>query len=77
MTDSEIREQLIASIFAAWTRWGRARLDARARWKRLAWQVVLGITFSLKRTFVLQANRVAILARRAGGPAFSPRPAAG
>ncbi len=62
MTDSEIREQLIASIFVVRTRWGRARLGARACWKRLAWQVVLGTTFFLQRMFAIRASRVVLLA---------------
>jgi lipopolysaccharide/colanic/teichoic acid biosynthesis glycosyltransferase len=82
MTDQEIRERLVSRFLAAQTPWGRARLNAYVRWKRLSWQVVVNASLFLKRVFDLVAGCLAILlfaplfliiallVKRDGGPVF-------
>ena len=69
-------------LLAAQTPWGRARLNAYVRWKRLSWQVVVHASLFLKRAFdvivgfcavILLAPVflvIAILVKRDGGPVF-------
>lgn len=69
-------------LLAAQTPWGRARLNAYVRWKRLSWQVVVHASLFLKRVFdiivgfcavILLAPvflGIAILVKRDGGPVF-------
>ncbi len=69
-------------LLAAQTPWGRARLNAYVRWKRLSWQVVVNASLFLKRVFdiivgfcavILLAPvflGIAILVKRDGGPVF-------
>jgi lipopolysaccharide/colanic/teichoic acid biosynthesis glycosyltransferase len=82
MTDQEIRDRLMTRLLAAQTPWGRARLNAYVRWKRLSWQVVVHASLFLKRAFdvivgfcavILLAPVflvIAILVKRDGGPVF-------
>lgn len=82
MTDQEIRERLMARLLAAQTPWGRAKLNAYVRWKRLSWQVVVHASLFLKRAFDILASIAAlillsplfllfaVLVKRDGGPVF-------
>ena len=82
MTDQEIRERLVTRLLAAQTPWGRARLNAYVRWKRLSWQLVVNASLLLKRAFDILASVVALvllspaflvvalLVKRDGGPVF-------
>ena len=82
MTELEIRERIAARLLAAQTPWGRARLNAYVRWKRISWQVVVNTAFFIKRAFDLIISLVAVLmlapvfliiallVKRDGGPVF-------
>jgi len=82
MNDQEIRERLMSRLLAAQTPWGRARLNAYVRWKRISWQVVVNTTLFLKRAFDMIVSifalilllpvfvLVAILVKMDGGPIF-------
>jgi lipopolysaccharide/colanic/teichoic acid biosynthesis glycosyltransferase len=82
MTEREIRERLMTRLLAARTPWGKARLNAYVRWKRVSWQVVVNATLFLKRLFDIVISIVAIimlspafvvvalLVKRDGGPVF-------
>ena len=61
MTEQEIRERLMARLLTAQTPWGRARLNAYVRWKRISWQVVINATLMVKRGFDIVISVVAIL----------------
>ena len=61
MNDQEIRERLMSRLLAAQTPWGRARLNAYVRWKRISWQVVINATLMVKRGFDIVISVVAIL----------------
>ena len=82
MNDQEIRERLMARLLAAQTPWGRARLNAYVRWKRISWQLVVNATLFLKRAFDIGISLcavvalaplflvIALLVKRDGGPVF-------
>ncbi len=82
MTEQEIRERLMARLLTAQTPWGRARLNAYVRWKRISWQLVINATLFLKRAFDIIISILAILAfaivfliiailvKKDGGPVF-------
>ncbi len=82
MTEQEIRERLMARLLTAQTPWGRARLNAYVRWKRISWQLVINATLFLKRAFDIVISILAILAfavvfliiailvKKDGGPVF-------
>ena len=82
MNDQEIRERLMSRLLAAQTPWGRARLNAYVRWKRISWQVVINATLFLKRAFDVLISLlallllspvflvIALLVKRDGGPVF-------
>jgi lipopolysaccharide/colanic/teichoic acid biosynthesis glycosyltransferase len=82
MTDQEIRERLMTRFLAAQTPWGRARLNAYVRWKRLSWQVVVHASLFLKRAFDIVVGLlamlllaplfllIALLVKLDGGPVF-------
>jgi lipopolysaccharide/colanic/teichoic acid biosynthesis glycosyltransferase len=61
MNDQEIRERLMSRLLAAQSPWGRARLNAYVRWKRISWQVVLNATLFLKRALDVVFSLLAIL----------------
>lgn len=72
----------MARLLAAQTPWGRAKLNAYVRWKRLSWQVVVHASLFLKRAFDILASIAAlillsplfllfaVLVKRDGGPVF-------
>ena len=82
MTEQEIRERLMSRLLAAQTPWGRARLNAYVRWKRISWQVVINATLFLKRAFDIVISVlaiicllplflfIAVLVKSDGGPIF-------
>jgi len=82
MNDYELREKMMARLLKAQTPWGRARLNARVAFKRLAWTVVLHGTLFLKRLFDIFASLaalvllapvfafLALLVKLDGGPVF-------
>ena len=82
MNEPETNERLMSRLLLAQTPWGRARLNAYVRWKRISWQVVVHATLFLKRAldvgFSLLALGllapvflvVALLVKGDGGPVF-------
>jgi lipopolysaccharide/colanic/teichoic acid biosynthesis glycosyltransferase len=82
MTEQEIRERLMSRLLAAQTPWGRARLNAYVRWKRISWQMVINATLFLKRAFDIVISVlaiicfapiflvIAVLVKSDGGPIF-------
>ena len=82
MTEAEIQERMVDRLLAAQTPWGRARLLAYVKWKRIAWNFVTGLAFLVKRIFDLGVSclailllspifiAIALLVRRDGGPVF-------
>lgn len=80
--EREISERMLTRLLAAQTPWGRLRLRLYARWKRLAWNTVVGSTLLLKRSLDIAVSAfallllspvmgaVAFLVRLDGGPVF-------
>lgn len=61
MNDQEIRERLMSRLLAAQTPWGRARLNAYVRWKRVSWQIVINATLFVKRAFDVVLSLIAMV----------------
>ena len=82
MRDAEMRERMMERLVAAQTPLGRFRLNAYVKWKRFAWQAVVGSTYFLKRTLDIVVSIVALillspvflaiaaLVKMDGGPVF-------
>ncbi len=82
MTPEEINELSMKRLLAAQSPWGRARMTARMRWKRLSWSVVVNTTLFAKRVLDIVGSVIAllllapvfvvlsILVKLDGGPAF-------
>jgi lipopolysaccharide/colanic/teichoic acid biosynthesis glycosyltransferase len=82
MNETQLRERMTDRLIAAQTPWGRLNLQLYVKWKRGAWQVVVGSAFFLKRTLDIIVSLIAlallspvflvlaILVKRDGGPAF-------
>jgi lipopolysaccharide/colanic/teichoic acid biosynthesis glycosyltransferase len=62
MNDAEIRSRMADRLLAAQTPWGRFRLNSYVKWKRLAWQSVVGAAHFLKRTVDVVVSAVALVA---------------
>ena len=75
-------ERLMERLAAAQTPWGRARLNARVRWKSVSWRAVIKATYACKRGFDITVSlvamvllaplfvAVAVLVKLDGGPVF-------
>ena len=50
MNEVQIRERMMERLLAAQTPWGRFHLNAYVKWKRMAWQLVVGSAYFIKRT---------------------------
>lgn len=61
MTDAEIRERMMERLLTAQSPVGRFRLNAYVKWKRIAWQVVVGSAFFMKRAVDIVASIIAII----------------
>ena len=82
MTEQEIKDRMMQRLLETQRPWGRFRLNFYAKWKRVAWQVVVGGTQAAKRvvdTLVAGIGLllisplflvVALLIKRDGGPVF-------
>jgi lipopolysaccharide/colanic/teichoic acid biosynthesis glycosyltransferase len=82
MNEVQIRERMMERLLAAQTPWGRFHLNAYVKWKRMAWQVVVGSAYFLKRALDVVASIIAlivfaplflllgILVKLDGGPVF-------
>lgn len=82
MTEADIQEELMRRFLAVQTPWGRWRLYAFVKWKRLSWQNVVHAALFLKRAFDIAGSIaalillspvfpiLAILVKLDGGPVF-------
>jgi lipopolysaccharide/colanic/teichoic acid biosynthesis glycosyltransferase len=82
MNEVQIRERMMERLLAAQTPWGRFHLNAYVKWKRMAWQLVVGSAYFIKRTLDIVISIVAlillspvfliiaILVKLDGGPIF-------
>lgn len=61
MTENELKQQLMDRFSAAQTPFGRWRLGLYVKWKRLAWDLVVGSTHFIKRVFDILASVAAII----------------
>jgi len=81
-SDEGVQARLMQRLLVAQTPWGRFRLNLYVGWKRVAWKLVVGFTYALKRAFdIVIAITVmilflpiflllAILVKLDGGPIF-------
>lgn len=82
MTDAEIRERMMERLLTAQSPIGRFRLNTYVKWKRIAWQVVVGSAFFMKRALDIIVSifaiillspfflLIAVLVKMDGGPVF-------
>ncbi len=82
MNETQLRERMTDRLIAAQTPWGRWNIHMYLKWKRGAWQAVIGSAFFLKRTLDIILSLVAlallspvflvlaVLVKLDGGPAF-------
>ena len=82
MTEADIRARMAERLLAAQTPLGRARLNFYVKWKRLAWNVVTGFAYGVKRVFDIVVSilativlspvflGIAIAVKLDGGPIF-------
>ena len=49
MSDIHSRERMMERLLAAQSPWGRLQLNLYVKWKRMAWQMVVGSAYFLKR----------------------------
>lgn len=82
MNEVQIRERMMERLLAAQTPWGRFHLNAYVKWKRMAWQLVVGSAYFLKRALDIVVSIIAlillspvfliiaILVKLDGGPIF-------
>lgn len=82
MNEVQIRERMMERLLAAQTPWGRFHLNAYVKWKRMAWQLVVGSAYFLKRSLDIVVSiiamillspvflLIAILVKLDGGPIF-------
>jgi lipopolysaccharide/colanic/teichoic acid biosynthesis glycosyltransferase len=82
MNEVQIRERMMERLLAAQTPWGRFHLNAYVKWKRMAWQLVVGSAYFIKRTLDIIISIfalillspvflvIAILVKLDGGPIF-------
>lgn len=80
--ESEASRRMMTRLLAAQSPWGRLRLRLYARWKRLAWNVVIRSTLLVKRALDIGFSLVALalaaplmlvialLVKKDGGPVF-------
>jgi lipopolysaccharide/colanic/teichoic acid biosynthesis glycosyltransferase len=61
MTESELKEKLMDRFSAAQTPFGRWRLGVYVKWKRMAWDLVVGGTLFVKRLFDIVVSLVALI----------------
>ena len=82
MTEEEIKNELVRRFLAVQTPWGRWRLYAFIKWKRLAWQNVVHASLFIKRALDIMVSVfalillspvfpvLALLVKLDGGPVF-------
>jgi len=61
MTEAELKEKLMDRFTAANTPFGRWRLNLYVKWKRLAWNLVVGGTLFVKRLLDIVLSLIAII----------------
>ncbi len=85
MTPQELNDLSSERLLAAQTPWGRVRLNAGVKWKRLTWLAVVNTAFFVKRALDITVSALAILlllpvflgiallVKLDGGPVFFPQ----
>jgi lipopolysaccharide/colanic/teichoic acid biosynthesis glycosyltransferase len=85
MTEMEIRQRMADRLLSAQTPWGRMKLNFHVTSKRLAWSLVTGTAYFLKRVFDIVVSLtaivlllpifvvIAVLVKLDGGSVFFPQ----
>jgi lipopolysaccharide/colanic/teichoic acid biosynthesis glycosyltransferase len=61
MNEQDIHARMMVRLLSAQSPWGRFRLRVYVRWKRLAWEIVVGSALFLKRSLDVVVSLVALV----------------